>query len=588
MRIGFQFGQNLEPILLGEHDVQCDGVGLQQPGLSQSLFAVASVSHAVATCFQVVLEHFPGVGVVFHHQHQGTLVAFSRLRVRGLLFSRFDFLLGSWGLAERECKGESGTFAFPLAAHGNSPAVQLHELLGEGEPQAGTFLLSRVGRIHLLELAENAFLILGRNADARVADLHLQQLFAVFPAHFGCTDANFAAFRGKLDSVTQQVVEDLLKFSLIGIQGRQIVLHAVHEPDAFLGSQRFHDVEYIRDGFGHFETSQFQLHAARFHLGQVQDVVDQLQQVFATGEDVVDVFELLRIQLAEHLIGQHLGEPDNGIQGRAQLVAHAGQELALGLVGPFRRFLCFEQLDFRAFPFGDVPHRDDAGFAVFVRNAATGKLHGEVLPVLADSDGLEKSVAFWLVLPVTDRPNEVRDAASDGFFRFTTEDGGEGRIHVENFAIPVDDNALERGFRQTAKAFFTATQGFGGFSQFFLAVLIQQPEGLDVTDRAYTPDVGYRGECHRAELRKSPREQCRRRAMKYVVVYQSGCPNGEAQSGKGREPAGGQQEGACHQYGESKQSGVPGLCQNAYLVCRVHQYQGESEERKGMGPAWTE
>ena len=45
---------------------------------------------------------------------------------------------------------------------------------------------------------------------------------------------------------------------------------------------------------------------------------------------------------------QHLAVADDGVQRRAQLVAHVGEELALGAVGGLRRVLRLEQRLFRA------------------------------------------------------------------------------------------------------------------------------------------------------------------------------------------------------------------------------------------------
>ena len=49
--------------------------------------------------------------------------------------------------------------------------------------------------------------------------------------------------------------------------------------------------------------------------------------------DVAQVLFLLLIQLPEHALGQHLGEPDDGIQRCPQFVGHVRQELRLMLAG---------------------------------------------------------------------------------------------------------------------------------------------------------------------------------------------------------------------------------------------------------------
>ena len=53
----------------------------------------------------------------------------------------------------------------------------------------------------------------------------------------------------------------------------------------------------------------------------------------ARGVDVEQVLELLVVELAEHLLAQHLGEADDRVERRAQLVRHVGEELRLVLVG---------------------------------------------------------------------------------------------------------------------------------------------------------------------------------------------------------------------------------------------------------------
>ena len=50
--------------------------------------------------------------------------------------------------------------------------------------------------------------------------------------------------------------------------------------------------------------------------------------------DVLDKPFLLFIQRTFEFFAQQLGESDDGVQRRTELVTHAGQELALKAVGP--------------------------------------------------------------------------------------------------------------------------------------------------------------------------------------------------------------------------------------------------------------
>ena len=105
---------------------------------------------------------------------------------------------------------------------------------------------------------------------------------------------------------------------------------------------------------------------AGFHLGHVEDAVDDRQQMLAGIVDQLRIFLAARgVDHHRLFVHDHLGETDDGVQRRAQLVAHGGQESGLGgirLLGggarQFERLL----LDLAV---GDVAHHgDDLGLGV--------------------------------------------------------------------------------------------------------------------------------------------------------------------------------------------------------------------------------
>ena len=69
---------------------------------------------------------------------------------------------------------------------------------------------------------------------------------------------------------------------------------------------------------------------AGFDLGQVEDVVDHRKQVVRRLADPVQTLALRRRGL---VLAQQVGHADHRVERRADLVAHVGQELALGLAG---------------------------------------------------------------------------------------------------------------------------------------------------------------------------------------------------------------------------------------------------------------
>jgi len=72
------------------------------------------------------------------------------------------------------------------------------------------------------------------------------------------------------------------------------------------------------------------LHLARLDLGQVQDAVDVVQQNAAAAADIP---EAVVLGLARVLPQAQLGHAQNRVEGGADVMAHVGQELALGLAG---------------------------------------------------------------------------------------------------------------------------------------------------------------------------------------------------------------------------------------------------------------
>ena len=72
---------------------------------------------------------------------------------------------------------------------------------------------------------------------------------------------------------------------------------------------------------------------AGLDLREVEDVVDEVQQVGAGRVDVAGELDLLGGEVAGRVLGELLAEDEDGVERRAQLVRHVGQELGLVLRG---------------------------------------------------------------------------------------------------------------------------------------------------------------------------------------------------------------------------------------------------------------
>ena len=137
------------------------------------------------------------------------------------------------------------------------------------------------------------------------------------------------ARRRELERVGQEIEEHLLDLALVGADGAQTPVDVVRELDAMPVRALAHEDQRVLDGAGKVEFGGLELHPSRLDLGQVEDVVDEREEVSRRLQDVAQVIRLLFVDLAEQPLGQHLGEADDRVQRRAQLVRHVGEEFAL-------------------------------------------------------------------------------------------------------------------------------------------------------------------------------------------------------------------------------------------------------------------
>ena len=96
-----------------------------------------------------------------------------------------------------------------------------------------------------------------------------------------------------------------------------------------MGPQRHHGGEVVEQG-AQIEVQRLQVELARLDLGEVQDVVYEREQRLAAVAHGLGIAPLLLVQVR---VQQKAGHADDAVHGRADLVAHVGQKLALGHVG---------------------------------------------------------------------------------------------------------------------------------------------------------------------------------------------------------------------------------------------------------------
>ena len=211
----------------------------------------------------------------------------------------------------------------------NVPAEQRANLAGDRQPQPGATVAAAERAVALLERPEDRVEVLRGDADAGVGDRerhHGTSVRGHLPTR-GDPQQDLAP-GGELDRVGQQVAEHLAQPLPIGEQlpGR-FGGRLDREGQALLCGQRLESGPDVLQQRAQGEPLGGDVHPARLDLGQVQDVVDQLEQVRPGRVDDVGVLDLLRGEVPARVLSQQPGQDEQAVQRGAQLVRHVGQEL---------------------------------------------------------------------------------------------------------------------------------------------------------------------------------------------------------------------------------------------------------------------
>ena len=147
-------------------------------------------------------------------------------------------------------------------------------------------------------------------------------------------DVHRAAAARELERVGDEVGEDLAQAHAVAADRRQVGLDALLEQHAgFSAISRNEEAEALSTSSRSTSRGSIDGFAA-LDLRDVEDVVDDGEQVAGGVVDEVGVVDdLVGRQLPLVLLGEQLGEADDGVERRAQLMAHVGDELGLHLAG---------------------------------------------------------------------------------------------------------------------------------------------------------------------------------------------------------------------------------------------------------------
>src|SRR5688572_24315054 len=180
------------------------------------------------------------------------------------------------------------------AFHRHHATVQVHQQLDQGQPQTGALEFPCETAVDLAEWLEELFEPLARDPDPLVGDADSEEFrplafdqrersmrprmreYADIAARYPLgLEYDLATVGGELDRVRQQVVDDLLHLARVGIYEAETVRGAHLEPNVSCRRLSLDDREAVPQQRGDVYRIEIEQHLPRFHLREVEDVVDE-------------------------------------------------------------------------------------------------------------------------------------------------------------------------------------------------------------------------------------------------------------------------------------------------------------------------
>jgi hypothetical protein len=187
--------------------------------------------------------------------------------------------------------------------------MTLGDFFANGEADACTGILATV--VKALENDEDAIALLGRNADAIVADLN-------GPGGALAKGGNLDAWRergAEFDGVGDEILEELSELDFVGHYHGKSISPDVHA--AFLDGDAKIFQGAIECGVAANRLERFTFRA---DAGKCEEIVDERLHPLAAIHGEVDELAGFVVQLAGVTLGKQLGEAGNGAEGFLEIV----------------------------------------------------------------------------------------------------------------------------------------------------------------------------------------------------------------------------------------------------------------------------
>ena len=229
-----------------------------------------------------------------------------------------------------------------LASH------QLGQLLGDRQSESRAAIFAGGRGVGLLEGLEQALDLRLAHADAGIAHGKLDELAVGGVLQNANLDRDLALL-GELDGVVAEIDQDLTEPERIAAEmGRDRGLDLEDQLEPLGRGLLAHQVADILQHLVEIEVDVLDRQFAGLDLREIENVVDDAEQVLAGALDLLHVVALARREVG---LQREMGEADDGVHRRPDLVAHIGEEDALGLACLERRRGRFLQLGLRPLGF---------------------------------------------------------------------------------------------------------------------------------------------------------------------------------------------------------------------------------------------
>jgi hypothetical protein len=241
--------------------------------------------------------------------------------------------------AEVGGKAEGGADA-RRAGDADLAAHELHQALADRQAEAGAAVLAGGRVVGLFEAVEQAAQLFLAQADAGIADAAFDGHAAFHLVKLAQPDQDLALL-GELHGVAAEVEQDLPEAQAVSDQQpRQGRVDVEHQFQVLAGHSLAELAGDVVEDLVEVEFPLLDGELAGFDLRVVEDVVDDAQQVLSGP---LRLLQVVALHPGEFGLEREMGHADDRVHRRADLVAHVGEELALGHVGGVRRLACRQQ-----------------------------------------------------------------------------------------------------------------------------------------------------------------------------------------------------------------------------------------------------